>query len=666
MKQNCFVRQTSINDCGVACLTMILKLKGVKINYEDLKDKFDVQKDGMSAYDIIKYFKKKDICASGYKKYDISKANFPIIAHVLTENNLQHFVVVKSKKNDNLVIYDPAKGIYNSKISDFNKVYTGVSIVFNNNEESFFTSFKENKYLISKIIFLSLIFVFLSILVSYLTSFIINLLLLKKALEKVLITLLIFFLISFFKDFILHYKSKLSLKLKVLVDKQVTMQALNRLFYLPYSFYQKNASGELISKVNDLSYIKEVIIKFIEVFMVEAFLAIFSLLFIFITNYHVFLVSLLYIIVLVLISFFYNKSLSNMTYDLQIRDESLSRELVDSFNGILTIKNLCKEKYFTNKISQRYESLLSSIRSLFNVHNSKTLLSNVLITFITVISIAICIITKLSVTKILFILSLQGMLINSGINICSLQLEYSNYKSTYERVKTIFKPNLVEKEQSLDVNTISCANLNYKYNSKMVLNKVNLIINKGDRLLVTGKTGSGKSTLFKLITKQFYSNKIFINNKSINEYSDETIRKNVTYVDQKARLFLTTIKENIALGKKDVSLAVKTALVEDILKENNVDYNYLIDGVNSNLSGGQIQKLVIAQTLLNSGSIIIFDETTNQLDVETERIILSNINKYYKDKTVILISHRNSNVDMFNKQITIQNTVTERKVKCKS
>jgi ABC-type bacteriocin/lantibiotic exporter with double-glycine peptidase domain len=92
-----------------------------------------------------------------------------------------------------------------------------------------------------------------------------------------------------------------------------------------------------------------------------------------------------------------------------------------------------------------------------------------------------------------------------------------------------------------------------------------------------------------------------------------------------------------------------------MLKENNIDNDYLIDNTNSNLSGGQISKIAIAQALNKKSDIIIFDETTSNLDEKTEKIILENIKNNYKDKTIILISHRKSNVNLFNKILNFNN-----------
>ena len=133
------------------------------------------------------------------------------------------------------------------------------------------------------------------------------------------------------------------------------------------------------------------------------------------------------------------------------------------------------------------------------------------------------------------------------------------------------------------------------------------------------------------------------------------IRNSILYVDQKIKVLNESIKENIFMGDFYDEDVLKTSLVDKMLKENNIDYDYLIDNTNSNLSGGQISKIAIAQALNKKSDIIIFDETTSNLDEKTEKIILENIKNNYKDKTIILISHRKSNVNLFNKILNFNN-----------
>ena len=116
-------------------------------------------------------------------------------------------------------------------------------------------------------------------------------------------------------------------------------------------------------------------------------------------------------------------------------------------------------------------------------------------------------------------------------------------------------------------------------------------------------------------------------------------------------MFNDTIKENISFSKDIKVRNSFKRLLDDILNKNFIDYNYLVDNINSNLSGGQMELIILAQALNNNCDVYIFDETTSQLDQETEKRVLKAIKKDYPDKIIILISHRKSNLNLFNKII---------------
>ena len=129
---------------------------------------------------------------------------------------------------------------------------------------------------------------------------------------------------------------------------------------------------------------------------------------------------------------------------------------------------------------------------------------------------------------------------------CNTYGDYSNYLNTKLRINELFKYKSIKNEKSdFVLSNIIFKKLNFKYNNKQILNNVNLSFKKGDWIMVTGATGSGKSTLFKLLTKQIKTNNIYINNKNINEVLYMDIKNNITYVDQKAKLFSDSIKNNI-------------------------------------------------------------------------------------------------------------------------
>jgi ABC-type bacteriocin/lantibiotic exporter with double-glycine peptidase domain len=178
-------------------------------------------------------------------------------------------------------------------------------------------------------------------------------------------------------------------------------------------------------------------------------------------------------------------------------------------------------------------------------------------------------------------------------------------------------------------------------------------------MLILGSSGTGKSTLLKILYKYYEVNRnqVFINNHDINDFTIKDIRENITYISQNELLYNDTIRNNIILDRditeKDFFKVCNMVYVNDIVKDNILSYNYTLEENGANLSGGQRQRIILARSLLKNSKIILIDEGLNEIDINLERKILKNIFSYYKDKTIIIISHRLDNMDLYNKVINI-------------
>ena len=210
---------------------------------------------------------------------------------------------------------------------------------------------------------------------------------------------------------------------------------------------------------------------------------------------------------------------------------------------------------------------------------------------------------------------------------------------------------------------IRIKNLTFSYDTKTVLNNMSLLIKQKSKVLITGKSGSGKTTLFKLLYKYYYpkDKEIFIDNKDINSLSLETIRKNITYVSQNENLFTDTIKNNITLyrdiSEEKFKQVCKITELDEFINNMYLGYETKIEENGLNLSGGQKQRIILARALLKEGNIILIDESLSEVDINLERKILKNIFKYYKEKTILVISHRLDNLDLYDRLIRIENNI---------
>ena len=254
-------------------------------------------------------------------------------------------------------------------------------------------------------------------------------------------------------------------------------------------------------------------------------------------------------------------------------------------------------------------------------------------------------------------------------SIIGLELLLKKTKISIDRVDELYE---VKKEQNdLNCRTITkrlkgdiiVKDLNYSYNGrKNVLNYINLKIDSGERIIVFGKSGSGKSTIGKLLMKLFdiERNKIFIDNKDINDYSVADIRREFCYIGQNENLFTDTIYNNIVFNREksydDFLNICNITNVNEIIKDNIMGYDMLLEENGFNISGGERQRIILARALLKDSNVYILDETLSQVDIEKEREILIKLFEYLKGKTIIYISHRFDNSDLFDKIINMERT----------
>ena len=234
------------------------------------------------------------------------------------------------------------------------------------------------------------------------------------------------------------------------------------------------------------------------------------------------------------------------------------------------------------------------------------------------------------------------------------------YKTSVDKVLDILE---MKREEKLDnkfnkIGEIVFDNVVYIKNDKTIINNLNLKLKENENVFITGDSGIGKSTIMRLLLRnhKVTSGKIMIDNIDINDLSLSFIRGNITYVSQNETLFQATIKENLDLinnSKGNQLLCCKTTLLDKTFDNDNY-LNIFLEENGNNISTGQRKKIIIARALLKARDILVLDESFNEISIEEERQILINIFNNYPYLTVILISHRQDNSDLFDKVYKIK------------
>lgn len=675
-----FVKQNEQKDCGVACLAMIIKYYKGFMGLGLLREMTNTNRLGTTAYDIVKTANEIGFESIGIKA-DLESINnviLPCIAHTTIDAKYNHYIVIYkiNYKKKTLIIADPASSIKVISFNEFNKIWTNVLLlmhpiknipIYKKHSILKFTVevLTSNKSLVISMFMLSFIITFFTIMSSFFIQILLSLISLDYTFNKILLITIIFVFIELVKAISDYMRNKVLIFLNQKIDFILTTDTYKNIITLPYNYYRNHTTGEIVSKINDITIIRAMISKVSLTIFIDLVLTIASSVVLFFINMKLFVISLIIFSLHMLTIIIFKEKIENTIIMLQKEKANISSYLVESINGFETIKGLNLYNQFSCKFESKYINFLNQIFNLDKTHNNQNLVRQIIagLTNIIIISFGVTMIVdnELTVGSLLTFHMLLGYFMYPISNYSELNTSIKEAKHSLDRLldMQIKMPADGILENKL-TGAINIKNLNYGYDDELTfLKNINLNIKKGERLIITGHSGSGKSTLLKII-KKYYSIKrgmVYLDDNDINDYMNKTIDENVTYISQNETLFTDTIINNIKLNRNNVDNImdiIKIFKVDKIIK-NNLGYNQLIEENGFNISGGERQRIILARSFVDNKPIVLIDEGLSQIDINLEREILKNIFEVFKNTTIILTSHRLDNLDLFDHLIELNN-----------
>jgi len=693
-----FLPQYDSMDCGAACLQMIAFHYGKKYDLDYLRDLCYLNRDGSSLIDINEGAEKlgfRTLVVKINLEQLINDCPLPCILYW----NQNHYVVLFkiSKKNKfkplsgkNILFWiaDPAHGIVkidlgtiiNSLINSEDKkgvallleptpsFYDKENIIVKKRGLLFLTKYlKPYKRYIIQLLLSILIGCIISLIFPFLTQILVDFGIGYKDLNLIYLLLASQLMLFFGELSIELIRNWILLHVNTRVSISIISDFLLKLMRLPIKFFDIKAYGDIIQRINDHHRVENFLTN---ITLDSVFSLINILVFIVILTFYNLKISIVFVLLStfsILWIFIFLKRRKQLDYKKFLRLKENQENIFELITGMQEIKlNNCESTKRWEWEKNQARLFKINVKSLALDQYQKTgflflnQFKNIFISFLAAKEVIHGNMTLGMLLGVSFIIGQTNGPLEQLINFFR---SAQDAKISLDRLQEIHNKDDEEKPYYktqianviINQNTnIQFENISFQYggpHSDFVLKNINLTIPKGKITAIVGTSGSGKTTLLKLLLK-FYDpviGKIQLGDINYTNISPKWLRNQCGTVMQEGHIFADTIARNIAVDGSEIN---KSKLIEvsrianiyDFIQSLPLGFSTKIGSTGVNLSSGQFQRILIARALYKNPTFLLFDEATSALDANNEKIIIENLNTFFKGKTVVVIAHRLSTV----------------------
>ncbi|EKQ69159.1 ABC-type bacteriocin/lantibiotic exporter with N-terminal double-glycine peptidase domain [Leptolyngbyaceae cyanobacterium JSC-12] len=669
-----YIEQQSSSDCGAACLAMISRYWGKSLPVHTLREKANIGRAGASLKSLAKVAEDLGLHSRPVRASfgRMAEQVNPWIAHWQGD----HYVVVYRVRRGSVLIADPASGKRTISQKEFEANWTNYALLLEPTERLFtvpspkaslgryINALQPYKPLILQVVLVSLLIQIFGLVTPLLTQIILDRVVVQKSLTSLNVFAIGLVLFSIWSICIVAVRQYLLSYLSNRLDLTLISGFISHTLMLPLKFFESRRVGDIITRVQENQKIQRflvgrVVISFLD--FLTGFVYLGLMLF---YSPKLTLLVLAIIPPIVVLTIAATPLLQKVSREVFKETADQNSLLVELIGGISMLKSTAAEpemrwqweEHLTRQMNAQFRSQKLGIRlellnGLINSIGSVALLWY---------GATLVIRGELTVGQLVAFNMMMGYIINPVISVTNLWDELQEVLISVERLDDVFDATPEESPQHLLMTlpyvegNVRFERVTFRYNEdaeRNTLQEISFEAKAGDTIAIVGSSGSGKTTLIKLLQGLYQptNGRVLIDDHDVRHVSSTSLRSQIGVVPQDCYLFSGTILENIRLYRTNFTLeqvveAAKLAEAHSFIQAMPLSYNTKVGERGSTLSGGQRQRIAIARALLGNPRILILDEATSSLDVESERRFQRNLTQISRDRTTFIIAHRLSTI----------------------
>ena len=645
----------------------------------------------------------------------LSDFTLPAIAQVITDQGLTHFVVIfkkttikeddarrkhvvqeeerkadaskKYKCKDYVVIGDPANELKKISLDEFYKNFTGVLLLLNPTAEfkggtgkhkvegkeevkaarnnmlkRYMDLLLPQKKLFAYAILSSVILTLIGIVSTVFNKAIMDEVL-PYGLKNLLISLIVVFsVVNLTSTLLSTVRQWILIFLSIKIDIPLMLGYFEHVYKLPMKFFASRKTGEITTRYSDASTIKSVLTSIAMSVVMDIVMAVGTGFVLFRMNSSLFSITLFTTVLSLLLVIIFKQPYKRINEETMQQSAILNSQMIESLRGIETVKCNANEDTEMENLEREYiKSLKISLRSS-KISTTQGLISSFISTgfsmLTTYVGISQVLKGEMTLGGFMAFSTLSSYFTSPLSNLIGLQMQIQEASISMKRLGEImdYPSETVGDEDRTDLDKvegdIEFKDVTFRYGNRApALDHISFTIPAGKKVALVGSSGSGKSTITKLLLKYYEpeDGEIDLNGVNLAEYTNDSVRRAISYVPQNVELFSKTIYDNIRVSRMDATMdevkeAAKKADAHDFIRHLPLQYNTYLEEAGNGLSGGEKQRIALARAFLKDSNLYILDESTSNLDFATENLIFNMIYDQLADRSMLIVAHRLSTV----------------------